>query len=191
MKASRELKIKDWSGHIFKEMVNILDIEPEYFMVNDFKGCKNGSILFNLCYSDKTVPHIVFNDIESIFKKSGIYSYLIFCESDKNKDMIYNYVRIIDQRKKEIISWDDRLEEDDSFTLGNDFMRFRFRTDDNLPYNQKINVKVCVISLSSVIKRGSTYYPQFRLQKCFYEYEIFKKIIETASYIKSSSSQLI
>ena len=81
MKASRELKVKDWSGHIFKEMVNILDIEPEYFMVNDFKGCKNGSILFNLCYSDKTVPHIVFNDIESIFKKSGIYSDLIFCES--------------------------------------------------------------------------------------------------------------
>ena len=45
-------------------------------MFNDFKGCKNGSILFNLCYSDKTgVPHIVFNDIECIFKKFAIYSY--------------------------------------------------------------------------------------------------------------------
>ena len=45
-------------------------------MFNDFKGCKNGSILFNLCYSDKTgVPHIVFNDIECIFKTFAIYSY--------------------------------------------------------------------------------------------------------------------
>ena len=34
-------------------MINILDIEPEYFMVNDFKGCKDGSILFNLCYSEE------------------------------------------------------------------------------------------------------------------------------------------
>ena len=34
-------------------------------MVNYFKGCKDGSILFNLCHSDKNgVPHIVFNNIE-------------------------------------------------------------------------------------------------------------------------------
>ena len=63
-------------------MINILDIEAEYFMLNDFKGCKDGSILFNLCYSDKNgVSNIVFNNIECIFRKSGIYSYLIFCES--------------------------------------------------------------------------------------------------------------
>ena len=29
MKTMRELKIKDWSGYFFREMVNILDIEPE------------------------------------------------------------------------------------------------------------------------------------------------------------------
>ena len=64
MKTVKELNTKDWSGYFFKELVNILDIDPEYFMVNDFTGCKYGSILFNLCYSDKTgVPHIVFNDI--------------------------------------------------------------------------------------------------------------------------------
>ena len=32
MKTIRELKSKDRSGYFFKEMVNILDIEPEYFM---------------------------------------------------------------------------------------------------------------------------------------------------------------
>ena len=170
MKTVKELNTKDWSGYFFKERVNILDIDPEYFMVNDFKGCKDGSILFNLCYSDETgVPHIVFNDIECIFRKCGVYSYLIFCANHKNKDMINNYVKIIDQIKDEIISWTDKLEKDDSFRLGNDFMRFRFRTNDNLVCNKKNNIPVCVISLSSVIKRGNTYYPRFRLQKCFYE----------------------
>ena len=43
--------------------------------------------------------------------------------------------------------------------MGNDFMRFRFETNDNLPYNQKINVPVCVVSVSSVIKKGDWYYP--------------------------------
>ena len=79
MKTIKELKNKYWSGYFYKEMVNILDIEPEHFMVNDFKGCEDGSVLFNLCYSDETgVPHIVFNNIDCIFKKSEIYSYLIF-----------------------------------------------------------------------------------------------------------------
>ena len=50
-------------------------------------------------------------------------------------------------------------------------MRSNFRTDDNLIYNQKITVKVCVISLSSVIKRKNISYLQFKLRKCFYEKE--------------------
>ena len=86
MKTIRELNIKDWSGYIFKEMVNILNIEPEYFMVNDFKGCKDGTIVFNLCYSDEpAVPHIVFNDIECIFRKCGVYSYYSFVKTIKTK----------------------------------------------------------------------------------------------------------
>ena len=174
MKIIRELKTLDWSGYFFKEIINILDTQPEYFMVNDFKGCKDGSILFNLCYSDENgVPHIAFSYIECIFKKSGIYNYLIFCESDKNKDMINNYVKIIDQIGDEITSWIDELEEDDSFTLGEDFMKFKFRTGDNLVYNEKTNIPVCVILLSSVIKKKNIYYPNFRLQKCFYEIENF------------------
>ena len=90
MKMIKELNIKEWSGYVFKEMVNILDIIPEYVMINDFKGCKDGSILFILCYAEENgVLYIVFNNIEHIFEKSGIYSYLIFCNNDKN--MMNNY----------------------------------------------------------------------------------------------------
>ena len=68
MKTIKELKFLDFSSYFFKEMINILDIELEYFMVNDFKGYKDGSVLFNLCYSDENgVPHILFNNIECIF----------------------------------------------------------------------------------------------------------------------------
>ena len=124
--------------------------------------------MFNLSYCDENcVTHIVFNNIECIFRKSGIYSYLIFCENDKNKKMLDNYVTIIDQIKEEVLSFEDW---DEIFIMGKDFMRSRFRTDDDLVYNKKINIPVCVISLSSIIKKGYTYYPQFRLQKCFYDF---------------------
>ena len=48
------------------------------------------------------IAHIVFNNIECIFfKKNEIHSYLIFLKNDKNKDMINNYLKIIDQLKEE------------------------------------------------------------------------------------------
>ena len=56
-------------GNYFcNEMIKIWDIEPKYIFFNDVEGCKDGSILFNLCYSDEiNVLHIAFNNIECIF----------------------------------------------------------------------------------------------------------------------------
>ena len=63
--------------------------------------------------------------------------------------------------------------DDDIFATGKDFMRFRFKTNDKLPYNQKINVPVCVISINSVFEEKNWYYPQIELQDCFYESDYF------------------
>ena len=62
MMTIRELNIKDWSGYFFE------DIDPECFMVGNVKECTNGTILYNIYYSDKRgVPHIVFNNIRLLF----------------------------------------------------------------------------------------------------------------------------
>ena len=91
-------------------MVNINDVHPEYFLINDFKSSKDGSALFNIAYCEEnSVSHIVFNNIECIFGKSGIHSYLIFCESEKNKKMLDRYVEVIDKTKKEIWSFEDKF----------------------------------------------------------------------------------
>ena len=37
--------------------------------------------------------------------------------------------------------------------MGKDFMRFKFKTNDNLSYNEKVNVKVYLISISSVLEK--------------------------------------
>ena len=57
-----------------------------------------------------------------------------------------------------VIDNDGDDDDDDDINLS----RFRFRTDDNLLYNKKINIPVCVISLSSVIKKENTHYPIYK-----------------------------
>ena len=131
-----------------------------------------------------------------LFKKNGDYSSSIFCDNDKNK-IINIYFKIIKQLRDEVFSLIDEFEDDDDFIFANDnftifrlikdnsvidndndnysLTNFKFKTDDNLFYNKKINIPVCVMSLSSVIKKENIYYPIFKLQKCFYENESFKK----------------
>ena len=70
MKTIKELNIKDWI-FFFKAMINILDIDPGCFMINDIKQCTDGTLLYNSCYYDKIgVPQIVFNNIDCHLKKS-------------------------------------------------------------------------------------------------------------------------
>ena len=101
MKTIRELNIKDWPGYIFTNMTNINDLDPEFLLVNDFKSSRDGSIVFNIAYCEENnIPHIAFNKIECIFRKSGIFGFFIFCENDKNKKMLDDYVTVIDEIKE-------------------------------------------------------------------------------------------
>ena len=59
MKTIRELNIKGWIGYFFEELVNILDIGPECFMVSNTKQCTDGTMLYNICYLIKFVFHLL------------------------------------------------------------------------------------------------------------------------------------
>ena len=87
--------------------------------------------------------------------------------------MLNNYASIVDKLKEDFL--EDVEEEDSLFMWGEDFMRFRFKTDDNLVYSKKINIPVCVISLNSIVKEDHFYYLRFKLQSCFYESHTFLK----------------
>ena len=86
--------------------------------------------------------------------------------------MMFNYGNIIKKIEYEIFSFIDEFE-DEKFIFDSDFMSFKFKTDGNLVYNKRINIPVCVISLSSIIGKEHNYYSNFKLQKCLYENESF------------------
>ena len=69
-------------------MTNINNFNPRSRLINEFTIFGNGSVMFDISYFEKFTPHVVFNDIECVFKKSGINSYLVFCQTEKNKKML-------------------------------------------------------------------------------------------------------
>ena len=151
-------------------MANINDFNPKLLAINKFTIFEDGSIMLDINYCEKNnVAHTVFNNAECIFRTSGVFSYLIFCETEKNKKMLDKYTKIIDEIKEQVLFIIEDESEGKKFIMDKDFMRFSFKTNDNLVYNQKINVPVCVTSISSVFEERNWYYPQIELQDCFYE----------------------
>ena len=64
--------------------------------------------------------------------------------------MLNKYTKNFDEIKEQILFIIEDENEGKNVIMGKYFMRFRFKTNDNLVYNQKINVPV--ISVNSVFE---------------------------------------
>ena len=51
------------------------------------------------------------------------------------------------------------------------FMKIKFKANDDLQLNKIINILVCVVIVSSIFKKDNEYHPQILIHDCFYEYE--------------------
>ena len=79
MKTVKRLNIEDKPGYLFNDMTNINDVDPKLLLINEFTIFENGSIIFDISYcKENNTPHVVFDSVECIFRKSSVFSYLIF-----------------------------------------------------------------------------------------------------------------
>ena len=132
-------------------MTNVNYFDPKLLLINEITTFNSGLTMFEISYCEESkTPSIVFNDdIECVFRKSGINKYLVLCETQENKKTLVNYKKIIDEIKEQILF----ITEDNLFIMGKDFMRIKFKPSDKLPYNKKINVAVCNINKQCIWTR--------------------------------------
>ena len=103
MKTVKRLDIQDKPGYYFMNMTNVNDFNVKLLLINEFTIIENGSIMFDISYCDENnVAYIVFNNVECVFRKSGVFSFLILCDTEKNKNTLDKYVKIIDETKEQI-----------------------------------------------------------------------------------------
>ena len=78
--------------------------------------------------------------------------------------MLENYTEIFDQIEEQIESITG-----DEIKYSKDILKVKFKTNDDLPFGEVINIPVCVIVISSIFQENNEYYPQISLYDCFYE----------------------
>ena len=78
--------------------------------------------------------------------------------------MLENYTELLDEIKEQI----ELITSDKVTKYSKDFMKIRYKTNDDLPLSKIIKIPVCVVIASSIFREDNEYRPQVLFRDCFY-----------------------
>ena len=95
MKTARQINIEDRSGYFFNDMANINDFDPSLLNNDEVSFKSDELIMYDIKYiknlNSLNTFYLVFNNLDSLFEKSGKNMYLIFAPTEKSKIILENY----------------------------------------------------------------------------------------------------
>ena len=99
------------------------------------------------------------------FEEKNENKYLVLDDVTETKEVSKKYKEVWDGIKKDIetINGGKRVE------YGKDFIKVRFESNDDLPMNKPIKLRLLTIIITSVFSEGSKFYPQRFLDDTLYE----------------------
>ena len=84
---------------------------------------------------------------------------------DKNKEVSQKYKEVWEGIKKEI----ETINGSEKIEYGKDYMKIGFESNDDLPLNKPIKLRLLTITIRSVFSEGNKFYPQLFLDDALYE----------------------
>ena len=114
---------------------------------------------------DHASGYIECNSVEchSIEEKNG-NKYLIFDSVDKNKEVLKKYADVWNGIKNKI-----KAINGDKCDYGEDYMKIKFNSDDDLPLNKQLKFHMMTIIIRSVFSEDGNFYPELFLDDALYE----------------------
>ena len=171
MKTIRQINTENRHNYFFNDLTNINDFDPSLLNIDEVLLESNELSMYDIKYikilNSLNSLYLVFDNLDAYIEKSGVNRYLIFASTEKNKIMLENYTDLWDEIKEQI----ELITGDKVTKYSKDFMKIRFKTNDDLPLNKIINISVCLVIASSIFKEDNEYHPHVLLHDCFYEYK--------------------
>ena len=152
-------------------MINITNFDPNLLKI-DKKLYKNTNIYYigyitmkdsDFVKINSVNPfYLIIDKINGHFEKKNGNKYLILDSTYKNKEELIKYTKLWDGIKNSIEKVNNKLWE-----YGNDFVKIKLNSDDNLPLNKILKFHNITI-IRSVFEDGKCYLQGF-LDECLYE----------------------
>ena len=92
----------------------------------------------------------VFDDVDSYIEENDEIKYLVFDSTDENKEALKNYIRLWEETKRQI----EVIIDDELFEYRKDFMKIKFKSDDDLLLGKAFNIPDIIIVAASALEKN-------------------------------------
>ena len=155
------INLKDFDAiflKIDKKHYNKIDIYYiAYVTVKKIDNCKNISCVNPL--------YLMIDEMIGDFEEKGENKYLVLDDADKNKEFSRKYEEVWKGIKKEI----QTINAGKKIEYEKDYMKMRFKSNDDLPLNYPVKLRLLAIIIRCVISKIGKFYPQLFLDDALFE----------------------
>ena len=109
--------------------------------------------------------YLMINKMIGLFEEKNEIKYLVLDDLGENKEVLKKYEEIWEGIKKEI----ETINGGKKTEHGKDFQKIRFESNDDLPLNKPIKLRLSTIIIRSVFSENDKCYPQLFLYDALYE----------------------
>ena len=166
MGSIKEINIKNRTYYFSNDVIDLKTFDSKNLKLD--KKTYKDLYIFNIGYV--TIKKIGYGyDVNSVnplylrIKEINKDKYLIFDDTDKNKELLEIYDDVFSGIMSKIKKIDDDWLE---YTKG--YKKIKFNSDDNLPLNKTLKFYDITITIRCVISKDSKFYPQVFLDKALF-----------------------
>ena len=103
--------------------------------------------------------------LDGYIEENNGNKYLTFASTDISKKVLEKYTKLWDEMKYHI----QTINASKYGEYDKDYVKIKFNSDDDLPLNKMLKLRMLTIIVRSVFEEDSKYYPQVFLDECLYE----------------------
>ena len=167
MKTLRHFNIENRQNYFFNTMTNIKNFDPHLLSTDQISLKITDCFIYDISkILTIKIICLVFNNVDAYIecnstKENNEDKYFVFALTNKNKEALENYTELWDEIKDQI----ELISSNKPTEYKKDFMKIKFKSDDNLPLGKILNIPVYVILVRSVFQKN--YYPQIFYMSVF------------------------
>ena len=171
----KQINIKSRTYYFYSDIIDLKDfdarllkVEKKYYKeidiyyigyvtVKNIANCNNINCVNPL--------YLMINEMIVRFQGKNENKYLVLDDVDENKEVSKKYEEVLKGVKKEI----ETINGDEKVEYGKDLKKIRFESNDDLPMNKPVKLRLLTIIIRSVFSEDGKFYPQLFLDDALYE----------------------
>ena len=171
----KQINIENRTYYFYNYQIDIKDFDVKLLKV-DKKDCNETDIYYigyvtvkkiDNCKNINSVNplYLMINEMIGHFEEKNENKYLVLDDVDENKEVSKKYEEVWEGVKKEI----ETINGGEKIEYGKDYMKIRFKSNDDLPLNKPIKLHFLTIIIRCVISEHGKFYSQLFLDDALYQ----------------------